>query len=505
MTDTERILRDILAGEDLTPEHPPEAEAEAAARTPEADDPALIDLTSLPFVTIDEISSRDLDQAVFVRAEEDGHIVHYAIADASHFVRPGSALFAEALRRGTSFYLPGLVAPMLPRRLSEDVISLGPGVARRALVFTMQLDRGGRCVATRIERARVRSRAKLAFGHVQAFYDGAGLVDVFGSAVSDAAVLASLRELAVVGRRRLTLADERHVVPFRRVEVQVDVGARGFIALEDPRYDIERYNEQISLLCNVVGAEHLKRAPAHVQAIWRVHEPPSSDRLRALAARIAELVDERGLDPSFRWSPDDEGLDAYLRRLPHDRVAAAIHRQAMIGGGGAMFTAVPGGHAGVGADVYARFTAPMREVVGIFVHGELMERTGGPAFGDEALREQVIESANRARDTQRRLDHAVNRLVLDALLTETRAAGAERSGTVMGVTRDKVHVRLDDPPIDVKVYVGHLAGQRGSSELTPRGSALRCADGSSWALGDAVKLRVLGRDEGRDRWKLAIR
>jgi ribonuclease R len=504
VTNAERILRDLLAGEDLTPEHPPEVEAEASACTPDTADPALVDRTALPFVTIDEVESRDLDQAVLVKPDGDGHVVFYAIADASHFVKPGTALFAEALRRGTSVYLPGLVAPMLPRRLSEDVISLGPDVERRALVFTMRLDRGGRRVDARVERARVRSRAKLAFGHVQAFYDGAPLVDTSGKAVTDDAVLASLRELAVVGRRRLTLADERHVVPFRRVEVQVNVGARGFIALEDPRYDIERYNEQISLLCNVVGGELLKSAAAHVQAIWRIHEPPSGERLQSLASRINELVDERGLPESFRWSPDDEGLDAYLRRLPHDRVAAAIHRQAMVGGGSALFTAFPGAHAGIGADVYARFTAPMREIVGIFVHGEALERADGPVFGDEALREQVIASANRARQTQRRLDHAVNRLVLDALLAGALAEGSTKPGTVMGVTRDKVHVRLDDPPIDVKVYVGHLAGQCGPVELTPRGAALRCADGRSWALGDAVHLRVLGRDEERDRWKLAI-
>jgi ribonuclease R len=163
VTDTERILRDLLAREHLTPEHPPEVEAEAAACAPDTDDPALIDLSGLPFVTIDEVESRDLDQAVLVRADGEGHVVHYAIADASHFVRPGTALFAEALRRGTSFYLPGLVTPMLPRRLSEDVISLGPAALRRALVFTIRLDERGRRVAAKVERARVRSRAKLAF------------------------------------------------------------------------------------------------------------------------------------------------------------------------------------------------------------------------------------------------------------------------------------------------------------------------------------------------------
>ncbi len=90
---------------------PPEvmAETEALLRAPGIDDPALVDRTALPFVTIDNASSKDLDQAVHVARDGDGFMVAYAIADASFYVRPGTALFAEAMARGGELLLPRLL------------------------------------------------------------------------------------------------------------------------------------------------------------------------------------------------------------------------------------------------------------------------------------------------------------------------------------------------------------------------------------------------------------
>ena len=99
---------------------------------------ALVDLTSLPFVTIDAATSRDLDQALHVEVGGGpgvAYVVRYALADAAHFVPKDSALFEEALTRGASVYLPGFSVPMLPRELSEGVVSLNPDGPRRALVF----------------------------------------------------------------------------------------------------------------------------------------------------------------------------------------------------------------------------------------------------------------------------------------------------------------------------------------------------------------------------------
>jgi len=512
----------IAASRGLDPVHPPDVQHEAAgwARAPGIDDPSLVDLTHLPLCTIDEQTSQDLDQALYIEPRNGGHIVWYAIADAAWFVRPGRPLFREALRRGATYYLPGLVVTMLPRVLCEDIVSLAPGEDRRALVFEVHLDPDGRVLGSEVHRARVRSRVKTWFSAVQDFLDGTA-----GVPGGDEAIAESLRALKVVGERRMEVAEERHVVHLRRAEVAVEVGPAGlrFVAETDIRDDVERYNEQISLLCNIEGARFLVRdGPTEdvVQAIYRVHQPPTPERLQQLAHTIHNLVKRHHLDPhTWDWKPSGQSLATYLERLPHTspegRVARAIHRQAMLSNGRAAFTGKPGMHYGVGAEVYARFTAPMREIVGIFVHKETWEKLGdAPASenrSDEEVRAAVIEASNKAHDLQRQLDDQVNRLVLDQLfaddLRKPQGQRPERRGTVMGVQRDKVHVQLDDPPIDVKVYFHHLAAQGGPVRRTgdrlevvrEQGGAVVCR------VGDAVRVRALGPDVERDRWTLALR
>lgn len=513
----------LAARRGLAPLHPPAVMAEAARAVadPGTRDPALLDLGDLPFVTIDEVHSRDLDQALFIERRAGGYTVWYAIADPAWCVRPGTALFAEALRRGATYYLPGLVIPMLPRELSEGTVSLNPGVDRRALVFEVRLDGEGRVERTEIHRARVRSRVKTSYDAVQRYLDGDGpggeLADVRGRTA------ASLQLLAEVGRLRLALAEARNVVALRRTEISVSLaGARGlrFVAVADPRNDVERYNEQISLLCNIEGARFLHRGDIDgdgVEPIYRVHQAPSNERLDELADQIDALIRIHRLDEDrWGWRRGRGSLAAYLDALPVDgryaRLASSIHRQVMLTGGRSQFATAPGIHYGVGAEIYGRFTAPMREVVGIYEHQETWEKlSGAPAVQGGALREQVVEAANRARQTQRELDREVNRRVLDQLfgddLRQPLEGRPRRRGTVLGISRSKVHVGLDDPPIDVKVYIYHLKRQlgdrvaQGRDRMTLRdpanGQRLR-------VVGDAVAVRTLDRDEERDRWRLEL-
>ncbi|MCP4895364.1 MAG: RNB domain-containing ribonuclease, partial [bacterium] len=214
-------------------------------------DPDLEDLDHLPFVTIDNRDSRDLDQALFIERNNRDYIVWYALADAAAFVRPGSALFEEALRRGSSFYLPGLTLPMLPRRLSEDWISLNENRCRRAFVFKMEIDSSGLCRNTRLHRARIRSRKKLSYPRVQRAWDDPG-----GSGFSRQPFQESLELLREVGRLRLAEAKSRHVVQYNRREVEVIPAddELGFAIIRRQRLEVESCNEQISLLCNIEGA-----------------------------------------------------------------------------------------------------------------------------------------------------------------------------------------------------------------------------------------------------------
>lgn len=509
----------LAAEKSFNPIHPPavQQEAEALSGEPGIDAPDLIDRRDLPFVTIDELTSRDLDQAVCIQRTLSGWIVWYAIADAAWFARPGRPLFQEALRRGATCYLPGLVVPMMPTIISEDVCSLNANVDRRALLFQMHLDEEGTRIGGTIERARIRSRAKLTYDGVDQWLKGQG-----GLGVEDLAVAESLRGLEAVGQLRIQHSVERDVVRLRRVESSVRMestqGLR-FVAFSDPRNDVERYNEQISLLCNMEGARFLMEdAPDFLRPIFRVHPAPSRTRLASMREQIEGIVASNRLGQDWLWAPESETLATYLDRLPRGgspgRVARAIHRQAMMINGRSSFTARPGLHHGVGAEAYARFSAPMREVVGVFVHLQCWEKLRGAPIGQdrgEALREAVIASSNAARSRQRALDHETNRLVIDQIFHDDlhRQATPWRRGTVMGLTRSKIHVQLDEIGIDVKLYRHHLERLLGYP-LTVQDRTRLCADGPDSnrfqvSVGQAVDVQVSGRDRQPDRWVLAIK
>jgi ribonuclease R len=510
---------ELAAHHGVDPMLPPECEAEAAAwvAEPGIKDPTLKDLTEVPFVTIDNPDSLDLDQALYVEKDRDGFVVWYALADASYYVRPGSALFREALVRGATYYLPGLVAPMLPLSLCEGLVSLASKVDRRAMVFRLEVGPGGRCRGAEVFRARIHSRAKLSYTGVQAWLDGGP------RPCEDKEALEGLRNLVEVGELRMREAEGRHVVRFRRQEVSVSVGGQGliFVAGAEPRNDVERYNEQISLLTNIQAARMLRDAASdpEVQAIYRTHEPPLHQALEAFSLQLKELVKAHELDPTvWGWNLDgEEPLAAYVRRLPLGEgpwrgVARAIQRQALRTGGRSGFGPEPRGHFGVGAEVYSRFTAPMREVVGIFVHKELWEHLGmqssRPVPEDVKTRERVVAVSQEVRRKQRTLDQECNR----CLLNQFFAADLESSGpvwreaTVLGLGRRKIHLRLEEPPIDVKVYAFDLEASWGERIQVEAGSAVVVGEGERILVrvGDRVQVRALGMDPERDRWRLDL-
>jgi ribonuclease R len=491
---------------ELDDTYPPavHAEVEAWLAAPGLDDPALIDLTPEPFVTIDNEGSRDLDQALAITRDGPGYRLRYALADAAYYVRPGSALFAEALARGASYYLPGWSIPMLPRPLSEGLVSLNAGVPRRAMVWTFGLDPQGAIVDVALERARIQSHAQLTYAGVQALHDA----DARGEThpLAEQVYTESLRLLGEVGRLRLAEARARDVVPHRSADVTVEVDGAGqtFRAVVELRRAVDAWNEQVSVMTNVEAALWLARATSPgVQPIFRGHPPPEPGRLDELEATLEATVAARTLDPAvWRWRrAEGESLSDYLARLPEggpeQRRVDAIHRQAIVANQRSAYGTTVAPHHGLGARAYARVTAPMREIVGIYTHKELWELLDGTGTSaeaivrDEALRAQVIEAGNASKVRQGQLDKACNKLVIDRVLApELARPRAERRpwcGTIMGVTGDKYYVRLDSPPIEVKVYRRDLG-----------------AEAEPLALGDQVDVRVEGHEPRRDRWVLTV-
>ncbi len=512
----------IAVGHGLDPLFPAgvSEEVESLLRESGIQEPSLTDLTSLPFCTIDGPSTRDLDQALHVVATAAGFQLSYALADASWFVRPGSALFGAAVHRASSFYLPGLVIPMLPRELSEGLCSLNPGVDRRALVMVLDLDREGEVTQRRWVRARIRSRAKLAFGEIPS------LLAEPGKARLEPGLTASLKAFRDLGEVLVARRARAGVVRYRRDEVDLTItpGGRGLIPLRSIDDPVERWNEEVSVLCNTEGARWLTEGDTErdgIEPIYRVHPAPPKSAMQRLERRIAGIVALHGLDPEV-WSWQLGGprtLAAYLDSLPREgeagRLAAVIHRQAVVTNLRSSFSDDPAPHYGVGAPVYGRFTAPMREMVGVFLHKETIEKLQGlPPSGspdDRAIRTRVIEGANRAKQLQSRLVKEVNRLAIDTLFEADLALPVSerprRPGNVMGIQGNRLYALLDDLHLEVKIYLDDVAEAAGEAvETDSDGTAIHArADGRVLVrLGERGRLHVRRFDQGRDRWVFGL-
>jgi ribonuclease R len=368
-------------------------------------------------------------------------------------------------------------------------------------------------VETKVVRARVRSRAKLSWDQV-----GDYLATPAGHPFGGRDFAESLRLLPLFGRLRLAEAAAHHVLRDRPQEVELRLAGKRIVSSLGRQADVELYNAEMSILCNAEGGRLLAEgngASGRTQPIYRIHPAPEPARLAQLGALIEDVAARHQL--GWRWGWQDVPLATWLAGLPEDprtaRVSQALRRQAILVNVRSTFGPEAGEHYGVGARPYARFSAPMREIVGVFVHKELVEMLGlvaaGDAVVDDALRVRVIDAANGAKDRQRRLDDFVFERFLEQLFAEdARKPAAKRkvrTGTVVGITPAKLHITLDDPPVDVKLYVRDLA-RRSRGRLAPSatGSALLDEQGAAvFVLGDEIGLSVAGRDRKNGRWLLA--
>jgi exoribonuclease R len=383
----------VRAEFDVPAAFPPEvlAEAEAVAAAPPLPE---LDATGLPLVTVDPVGSRDLDQAVHLARVGDGYLVSYAIADVGAVVRPGSALDAEARRRGQTLYTPDVRVPLHPPVLSEGAASLLPGQVRAAALWRIRLDADGEVREVAVRRARVRSRAQLAYPDVQRAADTGELPDA----------IALLPEL---GRLLQQQALARGAIELGTPEQQVERTPSGAWTLT-ARGDlpVEGWNAAISLLTGRCAAALMLDGGV---GLLRTLPPAAPEAVAALRRIAAPL----GVD----W-PDGAAPGAVISSLdPSDPGRAAFLEEAASLLRGAAYRPFDGalpeqaGHGGVGAP-YAHVTAPLRRLVDRFGTEVCLALSAG-IEPDPAIRAALPELPELMAASDRRT-RAVERAVVDA-------------------------------------------------------------------------------------------
>jgi ribonuclease R len=446
------------------------------------------DWRKLPLVTIDPPDAKDHDDAVHAVGDTDpanrgGYIVTVAIADVGHYVRPGSPLDREALKRGNSVYFPDRVVPMLPERISNELCSLKPEEDRAALAVRMVIGADGRKRSHTFHRIMMRSAAKLHYVQAQAAIDGRP-DDVTRP------ILSSIIEplYAVYGAVKKA-RDERAPLDLDLPERKLMLTLAGTVdrVVTAERLDAHRLIEEFMILANVAAAETLEKAK--VPLVYRVHDEPSPEKVHALHEFLATL------DISFpkggALRPDV--FNRVLARVKGSDSEALVNEVVLRSQAQAEYAAENYGHFGLNLRRYAHFTSPIRRYADLIVHRGLIRALklgddGLPPAQDAAalgeIAAQISAAERRAMKAER---ETVDRLIAHFLADRV---GAQFEGRISGVTRAGLFVKLNDTGADGLIPARSLGDEY--FRYDERAHALiGNRSGETHRLGDPVTVKLV--------------
>jgi ribonuclease R len=348
------------------------------------------DLTHIPIVAIDPADARDHDDAVWAAADDDpgnagGWKAIVAIADVSFYVRPGSALDKEARKRGNSVYFPDRVVPMLPEILSAEVCSLKEGEDRAALACHLQVTKAGTLKSWRFSRARVRIAANIAYEDAQAAIDADGPVEVASSPCAmpeiEGTILDRLRPLWDCWRALYAARVKRAPLELDLPERRVMLDEKGRILSVAPRerLDAHKLIEDYMIAANVAAAKALEAKK--ISVMYRVHEPPSREKLVALRDYLKTF----GVAFALGQVVKPETFNHIIERIGEAEFRPQVMEQILRTQTQAYYGPQNHGHFGLALGSYAHFTSPIRRYADLVVHRALVRayRLGEGGLTDE--------------------------------------------------------------------------------------------------------------------------
>jgi ribonuclease R len=424
---------------------PVATEAEAHAARP-ATVEGREDWRKLPLVTIDPVDAKDHDDAVHAAPDPDpanpgGHIITVAIADVAHYVRPGSALDREAVKRGNSVYFPDRVVPMLPERISNDLCSLRPREDRAALAVRMVIGKDGRKKSHTFHRVLMKSAAKLNYQQAQAAIGGAPDEDT--SPLLDPVLRPLYDAYDALKRAREARGPLDLDLPERKILLKHDGTVDRVITPE--RLESHRLIEEFMILANVAAAETLEQA--RMPLIYRVHDEPSLEKIEALRKFLETLHISLPKGGALRA----EQFNRILDRVKGQDVEKLVNEVVLRSQAQAEYAADNYGHFGLNLRRYAHFTSPIRRYADLVVHRGLIRAR---KFGSDGLPEshdhaalaeisaQISASERRAMKAERETN---DRLIAHFLSDKI---GASFEGRISGVTRAGLFIKLDGTGAD---------------------------------------------------------
>ena len=442
------------------------------------------DLTNLPFVTIDGDDSKDFDDAVWAEKTPLGFRLGVAIADVAFYVRPGSELDREAYKRGNSVYLPNLVVPMLPEKLSNDLCSLRPKEKRPVIACFMEIDNDGKLRSYDFCRGVIKSAARLTYREVQAALDGDKSENI--APVFKSCVLPLYEAYLALDKAR----KKRGALELNTTEIKIKFDKQGQVLLIEkaPDYMSEKIIEEFMIAANVAAALALEKT--HLPVMYRVHDRPPQEKLKEMEPLLHELgmklPDAPALKPMHFNKLMEKTQTAGLASGISDLV---LRMQAQ-----AQYSPENIGHFGLGLKHYVHFTSPIRRYSDLLIHRALIAAKkfgGGGELEQNASLSQFAETAEHLCVTERRAVNAeremTSRYVSEYLKP---SVGQIYEVVISGITSAGIFVRIESLGAEGLIPMNSLPNDKYYFENN--GFKLSAAKlGLEFSLGEKLKAQLV--------------
>ena len=475
-----------IRAHDLPNVWPEEVEQEIASLTrevPEESKEGRIDIRKLPLVTIDGEDARDFDDAVYCESTPKGWRLYVAIADVSHYVRPGTALDREAQKRGTSVYFPERVIPMLPEILSNGLCSINPEEDRLCMVCEMLLNGEGKTIRTKFYPAVMRSHARLTYTEVAKI-----LVERDKKLRAERKpLLKHLENLYAVYQVLHKAREERGAMDFDSQESKIVFGPDRKIENIVPvnRNDAHRLIEECMLAANTAAAKFLSKAK--IPHLLRNHDGPSAEKLADLRTFLGGV----GLRLGGEEKPSPKDYFHLLSQLGDRADKHLIQTVLLRSLSQAVYSPEKKGHFGLALESYTHFTSPIRRYPDLLVHrGIKYIFEGRPPETFGYSQPQMVQFGEHCSAAERRADDATRDVVawLKCEYMQSRL-GEEFNGIITAVTSFGFFVELKDIFVEGLVHISNL--DRDYFHYDPIGHRLQGErSGVVYRLGDKVRVKV---------------
>lgn len=439
------------------------------------------DLRKLTCFTIDPDSARDFDDAVSLRQLKNGRFelgVH--IADVTHYVREGSPLDEEALRRGTSVYFVQDVIPMLPERLSNELCSLKPNEDRLAFSVLMELDSVGTVHRYSIEETVIRSKERFAYQDVEKIIQG-----------GSHRYAADIHLMQLLSKTLRARREQEGSIDFDMTEQSIVMDKNGIPREISPkeRLDAHRMIEEFMLLANRTVAGHIAERNAGSKRplpfIYRVHPEPEPQDAR----EFLEVLETLGIPYRPGEEVTSEDYRNVLSIVSNFEFKDFVEKVALRSMTKAVYSIEDTGHFGLAFDHYTHFTSPIRRYPDLIVHRLLKayRKIDKPDAGrlDElsAICEQSTAREVKAVEAEREY------IKLKSMQFLNRRVGNTYRGIISGVAAFGLFVELKDFMIEGMVHVSTLGSER--FELSDdRYALVGSSSGTTYRLGDRIAVTI---------------